>query len=475
MNKLPILLLLSVFYLAGCVAAPPATPTATKDIASISPTAAALSATSTLLPTFTPTPTATQTPALPSATKTSTATPTLVPAQAAICEDVLEREAVTSETPADFQIAYVSQEALWLWNSLVGEAVIISDTLRASPRSLSQSTDGKWIALWLQNQEYHNELWLFQSDGLGAKRAVAKEFFPKYTAQVGDPYVIHLLENVGWIPGIDRYLFSVKWFQGDWSIPYYDDLWVVDANTLTIRQVFGEGEGGKFVFSPDGNLIALVKPQSISILKADFTFRWQNALAYEDPQIFFGEYEFYPSPVWSSDSQSLYVAIPSKDIQSVTGTLTTWQISAESGIASQIGVITANDPFPSLAADQKLIAFSLAGQLHASRFNGMDVFPISWKGTHVYWSPGARYFTVVTVSSSIDRHFSVYDLCGRETIRIIGAHNWHGWLDDSRFIYTGYVPGTLTSGLFLGSIDGSITEIASGLTVDAIDVAILDD
>jgi hypothetical protein len=71
------------------------------------------------------------------------------------------------------------------------------------------------------------------------------------------------------------------------------------------------GQGGEFIYSPNGQEIAISTATSISLVHTDGTNR-REVLTY--PMVAtYSEYSFYAMPIWAADSSSLRVAIPPAD------------------------------------------------------------------------------------------------------------------------------------------------------------------
>ena len=86
----------------------------------------------------------------------------------------------------------------------------------------------------------------------------------------------------------------------------------MDAESGEISLLLKAGEGGNFYYSPDGQQIALVTPEDISLINANLSNRRGSVLEYI-PVITYSEYLYYAEPAWSPDSSHLLVDIPPED------------------------------------------------------------------------------------------------------------------------------------------------------------------
>ncbi len=115
-----------------------------------------------------------------------------------------------------------------------------------------------------------------------------------------------------------------------------DDLWVVDLDDGLLTMILPPGEGGNFYFSPNGERVAVVTPGQIQLMDYDGNNR-QDVL-YHEPVITYSEFQYYATPVWSADSQSLVIAIPPEDFMAGDHQPTTvWRIDDNGQPARKIG------------------------------------------------------------------------------------------------------------------------------------------
>jgi Tol biopolymer transport system component len=120
----------------------------------------------------------------------------------------------------------------------------------------------------------------------------------------------------------------------------FDDLHLVDADTLEKAVLLPRGEGGQFTYSPDGSQIALVRSGTVTLVDADggnprevFTYT---------PPVTYSEFQYYVEPVWATDSGSLRIAVPPADPFAQPAQLSTvWHIHTKGWPARLVANINA--------------------------------------------------------------------------------------------------------------------------------------
>jgi Tol biopolymer transport system component len=241
------------------------------------------------------------------------------------------------------------------------------------------------------------------------------------------------------------------------TVPLYDgpgyqpseDLRLVDADTLAKTTLFDFGEGGAFVFSPDGNQVALSTPEQIGLINADGSNFRPNLLSY--PLVgTYSEYQYHPKPIWAADSASLRVAIPPADTLAYPSLMTSlWLIPVDGSPAVQIGNMPSiSFDWPDNAFAPHLFQIAYVKQignatdeqyeLHIATVDGStDYVFTTGKGLHfIEWSPnGARFL----YSANGDGNQGVFLGDGLGNIYTVSSISnvmaqMH-WVDNSRFLY----------------------------------------
>ncbi len=283
MNKFSVFVL--VFVLTGCaVATPPIKVTQVSHIITV--TATPQATTSSPTPTLSPMP---PTPTLPGSLRS-------------------------------LRIVYTGGFSIYLWQGgKVTVPVEKSYHLPCMPDDCNQvllSDDSQLIAYTTQVIDY--ELSVVSKDGSNQKLLVDFNELP------GTTY----LYEMGWLPNTHLIWFTTIDQNIYHSFDFSNDLYFVNADTGELRKVLPAGEGGDIYPSPDGNYLAIVRPESIEIRKKDgrkipihldFEFMYITDL----PTV----YPPYPIPMWADDSSALVVAILSPDAATnIPAKLNIWKL-----------------------------------------------------------------------------------------------------------------------------------------------------
>ena len=210
------------------------------------------------------------------------------------------------------RVVYTINGKLWLWTM---EKTIQLTAIDESTFKVHISDDGKVIAF---NRE--GGLWAINSDGTVERLLVSAEDFKKM--QPTNPGVE--LAQLGWIPNTHILIFNTRILTG-YGITNTDDLHWVNADTGYTVQLLPPHRGGYFYPSPDGKMVAIVTPREIRLMNIDGSY-YHKVLEYPSVAIP-SEYWYYAHLIWASDSQSLMVAIPPKELYYATTEPTTiWKL-----------------------------------------------------------------------------------------------------------------------------------------------------
>lgn len=168
------------------------------------------------------------------------------------------------------------------------------------------SDDGQVVGLIRKVDEEHEELWAVNADGSNLRVLVSAADFDAMTR---DPEMLTTnIWHFDFVPGSHSIAYNtLPVFDGPGLI-LNDDLRLVDADTASLTTLLSPGQGGNFVYSPDGSQIAVSAPSSISLVNADGTGR-REILPFSDI-LTYSEYQFYPRPVWTPDGTAVRVIIP---------------------------------------------------------------------------------------------------------------------------------------------------------------------
>ena len=266
--------------------------------------------------------------ASPTAAALEPATPEATPAVSPTLANTVTPSLTPAAAPA--LVAYAKEGVVYLWQegttrplTSPGSAVI----------NVVLSDDGQWLAYTRQVDDLHQELWAVRTDSAArdGNRLMSSTDFAAI-----DPAALAVLPHqVGWVPGSHTLAFNTyQIFEGPGNVPY-DDLHLIDADTLERRTPLLAGEGGDFTFAPDGAQIALSTPTQVDLVNLDGSQRRSAALTFE-MVLTFSEYMLYPALVWEADSSAVWAAIPPHDaLAEPAQPSTIWRIPADGSPAIQ--------------------------------------------------------------------------------------------------------------------------------------------
>jgi hypothetical protein len=337
-------------------------------------------------------------------------------------------------------VAYVDpSHNIWVWRSGSAPRQITSF---GDVDSVKVSDDASLIAFSRTTDFIHYSLWVIRSDG-SAGRPVMD--LPEFEALPRAPEAVSVMPAAfGWKPRAHILAFSTRpTFEGP-GLMMNNDLWLADIDAETRNEVLSPGEGGQFFFSPDGAYIALVQPDSISLVDADGSNRRDRVFDYP-PVTTYSEYAFYASPVWAPDSSQLFVVIPpAAALEHPDDPAQVWRIPRGGSPAASLGSFSsALNLYPQLSPNlEKLAYLRQVGspeqnrrELHLANPDGSDDFlyqEAAYLSFHA-WAPGSRRFLY---SVGETPHLMLGELgaspqpAGEQT-----GINQVRWVDDNRFLY----------------------------------------
>lgn len=186
-----------------------------------------------------------------------------------------------------------------------------------------------------------------------------------------------------------------------------DDLWRVNADRLSLENLFASGEGGNFNIAPDGMRVALVTPESISLTTINGEdkqriFNYTHVTTYS-------EFHYYARPVWSPGGDVLGVVIPPPD--PLAGVVIPnlaygiWRLPTDGTPARLAGTIEARGGLlvPVINPTLEIIAYLPSQEVDPERTDlffvtwgdtiGEPIFYTSRVGFFDAWSPGGGRFS----------------------------------------------------------------------------------
>jgi Tol biopolymer transport system component len=247
-----------------------------------------------------------------------------------------ELEAATPEA-GQLVVVYTKDGNLWRWQA--GEIQQLTSTGDAYNPSLS--LDGRTVAFLRPAGNFHTELWAIDLDGTHERRLVSISDLDTIGGGVRDPSAVAINPyHYAWVPGSRSLAFNTQQVFNGPGLSLLDDLNLVDVDSGEITNLFLAGWGGEFAYSPDGSQVAISKPDSILLAKADGS-DYREVLRYE-MVLTYSEYRFYAAPQWSPEGDFLRVVIPPvESLAQPPQPSALWKIPAVGGEPVQEGSLLA--------------------------------------------------------------------------------------------------------------------------------------
>jgi len=117
-----------------------------------------------------------------------------------------------------------------------------------------------------------------------------------------------------------------------------NDLLRINTDTGDLTRLLTPGNGGNFVISPDGNHIAIVRPDSINMVGPGGGTLVTDIVTYL-PVMTYSEFQYYAQPVWAQDSSAVGVAIPSDDPLGASPSGFIWRMNNSGSSSTNVGTI----------------------------------------------------------------------------------------------------------------------------------------
>lgn len=342
------------------------------------------------------------------------------------------------------------------------------------------SPDGAWVAyLVSSNADISAELWAVEvstltgPDGLNLPRRL---LVGASQISSGQPEIVDSPKSYAWQAGTHTLYFNTRYMPaggptgpGEYT---HNDLWKVNADTGEVVNILSRNSVGEFYLSPDGQQVGLSNPQSIALLRADGTdFR----LVLEFPAIStYSEYAYKPTLVWSPDSASFSLLVPSADPLAGDASANLYRVFADGEIQT-LTTLTGNFLFSvqrnaGLSPNGQYLAYTPTARdnilhLRVLKTDGSGETALADDPTlnPLGWSPDSNHFVFSTASSGN----YVADLEGGPQLFGEGQQAVElKWVDASSFYFLG-VNSAGEWGLYFYRLGATTQVVATGLNFDA--------
>ncbi len=367
-------------------------------------------------------------------------------------------------------VAFFKDSDVWLWRSDGGDATPLTSFGDVNQSNIKLSDDGRFVAFTRSL-----ELWLARTDGSEAHRLLGAGELD-YLDPDGPGVFIYRYD---WVPGKAFLAFNTRQKTNRGTVRY-NDLHLINAETSERSELLPDGQGGDFIYSPDGRQIALVRPGIISLVDADGGNRQEGVLTYT-PAETYAEEQYYAQPVWSADGRELLVPIlPADPLAQPAQQTTIWRVPAGGSPAELVANLRA-DPLGRfiLAPDQGLVAYF--GSEDDAGERALLVTELASGETSLYaedvfniisgWSPATSRFAYLLNPQEGVEAFPQAQLAqpGRLPVAIdvtagssdqilVGEVRW---LDDYRFLALARPVAAAEWLILLDHVSGPIQEVAT--------------
>jgi len=257
-----------------------------------------------------------------------------------------------------------------------------------------------------------------------------------------DDYQFRSIYSMEFVPTTHTLLFNTRNIPIGPGLVLVNDLHQIDLDTSQHTVLFGPGEGGNFLLSPDGSQLALIQPDNIRLAQVDGSARSPNLLTYS-PVMTASEFQYYAQPVWAADGSSLLVAIPGPDPFSDPSYGDIYRISIDSAHTDHIAHIEADFYFtqlffdPVISPDLSHLIYRSGSPatenraLYLSGIDGSDPLliessPVHWRG----WRTDSECLTFKLLGSDL---YQLTNLSG-ETRPLVEGIDLR-WIDSNTFLY----------------------------------------
>ena len=421
--KTPTIIALLIFMLAACGPVPteqPVSPTGTSV-----PTNTPIPPTTTILPTGTPSP-----------------TPTPLPL-----------------TPLDgLRISYIVDGNLYLQDS--GEQPV-QLTDGGEDHTPIFSDDGEKIVFFRGNLP--REMYSINADGNQEQLLVTSSLLTSLGvgySEFTEP------RTFTFVPGTHQLLFSTHeldplYIQTGNIVDWYgskpsQDLLIIDTDSTEIEELRAPGQGGPFLVSPDGKMVAIQAREHIDVIRLNGEVIRQNLAAYPAAWLYLWESELH----WSQDSNELSIVLPIPTAGALDYTGPEPRTVLQNSLDGNPGVEVRFSPPPmgdffSISPDGNWVVYNFTdaarktnevavpgiyiGNLRDGDSKLIDSEKIIDLPYSFVWNPGSTHF----IFSDGQDHLFLGDINGEITQPATGL--FLGWIDDNRYVF-------LNGGVAMGEI-----------------------
>ena len=271
--------------------------------------------------------------------------------------------------------------------------------------------------------------------------------------------------TLAFIPGTHQLLFNTHQLNPLYietkSIEYQnakpnEDILFLDTDSTEIKELLDPGQGGLFQVSPNGKLVAIQARDHVKVIKQDGTVFYPNLTTYPTSWLYLSEPDIY----WTQDSNKLNIVLPIATGSALDTSgpepRTIWQFLMNSKSAIEINF----SPPPmsyyfSISPDGNWIVYNFTdaakktnevaasgiyiGNLRDGDSRLINSEKINDLPYSFVWNTGSTHF----IFSDGQYHLFLGDINGEITQPATGL--FLGWIDDNRYVF-------LNGGVAMGEI-----------------------
>lgn len=271
--------------------------------------------------------------------------------------------------------------------------------------------------------------------------------------------------QIAWIPGTHTLALNFKVHYEGPGLAFTDPLYLVDGDTGSMLNMLSNGSSWKFGYSPDGTKLWISRPTGVDLYLSSGDLVAANAITYDFVNTA-SEYAWVALPSWSSDGNTLAVAIaPAQPWGDVVDPTRVYVFTATGTItfSSVASVMQFSQSMASFDPGLTRVAYTERVGVPADNNWALHVSNIDWSGDAVIatgyinqmpiWSPdGAYYIYTIGTGGVTQTYLGIYGGSSTLLAGVPGLIDAR-WIDGSRYIVSTRF-GTASS-LMLGSLDGT--------------------
>lgn len=373
-------------------------------------------------------------------------------------------------------IVFVEEGHIKVWQEETNDSQIIFDS--GDVVGVSLSHDGQVIAFlryWPLHWPHEADnptspiqyaLWAINRDGTNPRELVSAELLRQ--ADQADNQFAHMISEIAWLPNTHTIAYSTFAFPTIVGASYggtLGDLQLVDIDTTVRTTIVPPGQDGRFIFSPNGQQIAIITADSLSFVNTDGSNWRQDILSFT--RLTYPHEAYYPDGRWVSDTTFVMAAaIDEYTYNDTDGKFATWRVSADSSLVEEVAIINGRPDTVVFAPDGSQMSFVGSSNYRKTTLAAIDN---SWsivldRDDKVTWTSNGQPFYIPAGESALtpicpDTALETRDDCGDPFSLVAGlqAASAH-WINDTHFLF---VTDKYPQALYLGSLDGNHVHIGT--------------